>query len=143
MALARDLSRLLRVESLCNEVFMIRFNSLPEEETCKRERIIQCDEPFAYERCHLEQFIIVYFKSGVDEIRLDAPRQVLGREEANVSSVEVIQLLEVNCGGRWSQAVNTEAFHHLVESHHIIFGDAPTHQRDPVIDTFGCVSQTL
>src|SRR5688572_21887486 len=82
IALARDLRGLPRVKSLCNEVFEIRFHRLLEEETCKRETVIQCDEPFADKRSHFEQFLVIYFESRADEMRLDAARQVFGRQQA-------------------------------------------------------------
>ncbi|MCK7527422.1 MAG: hypothetical protein MZV64_62370 [Ignavibacteriales bacterium] len=40
-----------------------------------------------------------------------------------------------------STIVDAESFHHLVKSHHIVFRDAPPHQRDPVQDAFRGIPQ--
>src|SRR6266496_4768302 len=39
--------------------------------------------------------------------------------------------------------INAKSLDHLIESHHIIFGDTPTHQCNPVQYSFRDISQTF
>ena len=89
----------MRVESLGYEIVWIWLYSLLEEKSCECKAIIQCNKSLADQRSYSEKPIVIHFESCVDKVRSDTPRQVLSCEEADVSPVEVIQLLKVDRGG--------------------------------------------
>ena len=116
---------------------------LLEEPGREGQAIIQRDQALADERDDLQQTRIIHWQALPHEIRLDAGSQVLGLEQADMGGVEVVQLGKIDRrrGGR--QVVDVEAGDHLVQGHHVIFGNAPAHQDDPVQHAFRDVAQTL
>src|SRR6266508_1601953 len=137
MRLACDLRRLFRLQSFCNQFFRVWFNVFLEKETCEGDGVVQSNQSLADQRSYFEQRLVIDFESRVNKIGLDAPRQVLSCEETDVSPIKVIELLEVDRSRRGRQMIDTKSFEHVIECHYIIFSDAPTHERNPVQDTFG------
>src|SRR6185503_5881645 len=128
--------RLLCIQPLRDQIFRIGPHVLSEEEAGEGKTIIQRDESLADQRCDLEQHIMLDLETCRRKIRLDTRGQVLGREETNMSSVKVIQLLEIDRGRRWSQCINIKSLDHLLKSHYFIFSHPPAHQYDPIQHTF-------
>lgn len=114
-----------------------------EEEAGKRQAVIQRDEPLADQGRQLEQNPVIHNKTGFFEEGFDPRGEVFGAHQADVGAVKVVELGEVDRGGGSGQAVDVEALNHLVEVHHVIFGDAPAHQHDPVEHAFGGVAEVF
>ncbi len=86
---------------------------------------------------------VIDMVTGFFEVGLQTASQILGSQQANVHPIEIIEFGEIDRRGRSGQAGDIEAFGHLLEGHDIVFVDAPSHQDNPVQDTFGGIAQVL
>src|SRR5215212_5298059 len=92
---ARHISRLPGVQSLCNKILRVWLNRLFEEKSSEGNTIIQGDQALTDQWGHFQQGLTVHLQACLGEKRLDAPRQGVRCEQADMGSIEMIQLLEI------------------------------------------------
>ena len=94
-----DLRRLLSHPILWRSNLRDGSHIFLEEETTKRNAVVQRDQSLADERDNFQQDLIVHVQSLTGEIRLDTGSQVFGGKEADVRRIEMIQFLKLMAAG--------------------------------------------
>src|SRR5258706_8400796 len=99
MAFSRNFHRLICIEFFGDQILHGRRDIFLEEECTERNTIIQCDKSLTDQWNDLQQYIVVDIESHLKEIGLETCGQILGRQEADMRRIEVIQFLEIDRGG--------------------------------------------